>query len=253
MSVTPDNRGPAEYLQIGALAKLAGLTVRTLHHYDAVGLLVPEERTYSGRRLYSEENVRRLYRILALRQLGLPLEEIASVLDRQPDLAHAVRQHLERVEENLARQRRLQRTLRRMLELIEQRREPTLDQFVQAIEEITVIDRYYTPEQQGQLARRRDQLGDAAIRQAERDWGDLIGAVRAQQAAGTSPTDPAVLDLARQWRGLIEQFTGGDEGIRRSLATMYREEGPTASSRGTVDPELMEYVGKALAALPRST
>jgi MerR family transcriptional regulator, thiopeptide resistance regulator len=253
MSAKPDNRRPAGYMQIGALAQLAGLTVRALHHYDAIGLLVPDERSYSGRRLYSEQNVKRLYRILALRQLGLPLEEIATVLDRQPDLTEAIREHLARVEKSLARQRRLQLTLRRMLELIEQRREPTLDQFVQAIEEITMIDQYYTPERQDQLARRREQLGDAVIRQAERNWGELIEAVKAHQAAWAPSTDPAMLELARQWRGLIEQFTGGDEGIRRSLVTMYREKGPKVASRGMVDPQLMEYVGEALAALPGST
>ena len=61
-----------------------------------------------------------------------------------------------------------------------------------------------------------------------------------------------MLDLARRWRGLIEQFTGGDESIRRSLATMYRERGPEAASRGMVDTELMQYVGRALHALNRA-
>jgi MerR family transcriptional regulator, thiopeptide resistance regulator len=58
-----------------------------------------------------------------------------------------------------------------------------------------------------------------------------------------------MLELARRWQALIEQFTGGDEEIGRSLATMYREQGPKAASRGTVEPELMQYVGQALAAL----
>ena len=58
-----------------------------------------------------------------------------------------------------------------------------------------------------------------------------------------------MLELARRWQALIEQFTGGDEGIRESLACMYREQGSKAASRGMVDPELMQYVGRALAAL----
>jgi hypothetical protein len=73
--------------------------------------------------------------------------------------------------------------------------------------------------------------------------------VRAEQAAGTDPSDPRMLELAGRWRDLIEQFTGGDEGIRQSLARMYQEEGARTASRGTVDPALMEYVGKALARL----
>lgn len=243
-----DNEHTARPMQIGALAKATGLTVRTLHHYDAIGLLVPEERTYSGRRLYSEQNVRRLYRIVALRRLGLSLEEVATVLDRQTDLVRAVRRHLSRVEQGLEAQRRLRSTLARMLELLEQQREPTVEDFIQAIEETTMIEKYYTPEQQEQLARRREELGEARIRQAEREWAELIAAVKAEKDAGTPHNDPRVLELARQWRQLIEQFTGGDEGIRQSLATMYREQGAKAASRGTVDPELMRYVGQALGA-----
>lgn len=85
--------------KVGELAKTTGLTVRALHHYDKLGLLVPSERTEGGHRLYAEEDVRRLYRILALRQVGLPLTEIASLLDGEdPGLTAIVRRHLERVE-----------------------------------------------------------------------------------------------------------------------------------------------------------
>jgi hypothetical protein len=114
---------------------------------------------------------------------------------------------------------------------------------------MTMIEKYYTPEQQQQLEQRRDELVDHGIRQGERDWAALIAALRAERASGTRPTDPQMLELARQWQALIEQFTGGDEGIRRSLATMYREQGSKTASRGMVDPELMQYVGQALAAL----
>jgi DNA-binding transcriptional MerR regulator len=236
-------------VQIGALAKATGLTVRTLHHYDAIGLLVPDERSWSGRRLYSEGNIRRLYRIVALRQLGLSLGEIAAVLDEKSDLTEAVRRHLARAEKTLALQRRLERTLRRMLDQLEHQREPTIEHFIEAIEGITMSEKYYTPEQQEQLAHRRQELGDERIALAEREWAELIDSVKAEQAAGTDPTAPRMLELARRWRTLIEEFTGGDAGIRRSLASMYREEGPAAASRGAVDPELMRYVGLALAAL----
>ncbi|MEU1685299.1 MerR family transcriptional regulator [Micromonospora sp. NPDC005707] len=62
--------------RIGELRRRTGLTVRTLHHWDHVGLLRPSARTSSGHRLYDERDVGRLYRIVALRELGLPLETI---------------------------------------------------------------------------------------------------------------------------------------------------------------------------------
>ena len=62
-----------KHWKIGELARATGLTVRTLHHYDEIGLLVPSERTQAGYRLYGEQDVRRLYEIRALRDLGIPL------------------------------------------------------------------------------------------------------------------------------------------------------------------------------------
>src|SRR5215207_4103848 len=89
-------------LRIGEVARASGLTVRTLHHYDAIGLLVPAGRSGAGYRLYSDGDVRRLYRIVALRGMGFPLEEIAATLVREgEDPRPAVRRHLERIDEQL--------------------------------------------------------------------------------------------------------------------------------------------------------
>ncbi len=164
-------------------------------------------------------------------------------------LIDTVRRQLERVEQVLKLQRRLHRTLTQVLKQFEHDDEPTLDQFIEAIEVMTTIDKHYTQAQLEQLERRRNELGDAGIRQAEDDWAALIEAVSAEHANGTDASDPRMLELARRWRALIEQFTGGDEGIRRSLASMYREQGPETASRGLVDTELMQYVGQALDAL----
>ncbi|MDQ6778736.1 MAG: MerR family transcriptional regulator [Actinomycetota bacterium] len=250
--MTEHDEQSSQTMQIGALARGTGVSVRTLHHYDAIGLLKPDERTQSGRRLYSEENVRRLYRIVALRRLGLPLDEIAAVLDQDPDLVEAVRRHLAQVERSLALQRRLHRALEHLVELLESEQDPTLDEFIEAIEVMTMSEKYYTPEQQEQLAERPAELGEEGMRRAEQDWAELIAAVKAERAGGTAPTDARMRELALQWRGLIEQFTGGDEGIQRSLTTMYREEGVQSASRGMVDPELAQYVSDALAPLPQT-
>src|ERR1700751_1376359 len=66
---------------VGEVAELAGVTVRTLHHYDELGLLAPSERSGSGYRLYSYDDLARLQEILIWRQLGLALAEIKSLLD----------------------------------------------------------------------------------------------------------------------------------------------------------------------------
>jgi DNA-binding transcriptional MerR regulator len=236
-------------IRIGQLAAAVGLTVRTLHHYDAIGLLVPTERSSSGRRLYAPRDVRRLYRIVALRRLGLGLQEIGALLDQSPDLRRAVHRHLEQVEQQLELQRRLRVTLIRILEMLDAGHEPDRAQFIDAIGVMIMSESYYTAEQQERLAERRRGLGPEGMAAAERDWAQLIEAVRVERDNGTDPAAPRMQELARRWRGLIEQFTGGDEGIRRSLARMYLKEGPQAASRGMVDPELMRYMGDALARL----
>ncbi len=67
-------------LKIGELAKRTGLTVRTLHHYDQVGLLTPANRSRAGYRLYDEKDLHRLQQIMSMRALGLSLQEIGEML-----------------------------------------------------------------------------------------------------------------------------------------------------------------------------
>lgn len=231
--------------QVGELAELTGLTIRTLHHYDEIGLLVPSERTAAGYRLYDDADVRRLYRIVALRRLGLALEDVAGCLDREgADPRDAVRRHLAEVESQLAAKQELRRLLVRILDALDQG-ESSSDRFIDAIEVMTMFDKYYTPEQLAALEQRRRDLGHEAIESAQDEWTELIAAVGAQRARGTDPADPRVQELARRWNELIEQFTGGDPGIRASLQRLYEEEGVERASRGAVDPELMSYVQAA--------
>jgi DNA-binding transcriptional MerR regulator len=78
---------------VGDLARLTGVTVRTLHHYDEIGLCRPSQRNAAGYRLYNDADVLRLQQILVLRELGLPLDEIASAISGEPDRAALLRQH----------------------------------------------------------------------------------------------------------------------------------------------------------------
>jgi MerR family transcriptional regulator, thiopeptide resistance regulator len=239
----------ARPLHIGEMAKATGLTVRTLRHYDEIGLLVPSERSAAGYRLYRDGDLRRLYRILALRGMGFPLEEIAATLAREgEDPRPAVRRHLERIDEQLRLARRLRSRLTRILDLLDRTDEPSGDQFIEAIEVMTRMERYYTPEQREQLEQRAATLGDDGLRQAEADWAELIAAVEAERGAGTDPADRKLDPLVERWTGLIEQFTGGDPGIRASLQEMYETEGPERASRGAVNAETMAYAMRAIAA-----
>ena len=236
-------------LQIGEVARASGLTVRTLHHYDEIGLLVPSARSEAGYRLYGAADVRRLYRILALRGMGFPLEEIAATLVREgEDPRPAVRRHLERIDEQLRLAGQLRARLTHILDVLDRSDEPSGDQFIDAIEVMTRMERYYTPEQLEQLAERAGALGEEGMQRAQDEWAALIAEVEAERLAGTDPADPKLDPLVARWTALVEQFTGGDPGIRASLQRLYDTEGPERASQGVVNAETMAYAGRAMAA-----
>jgi DNA-binding transcriptional MerR regulator len=236
--------------RVGELARATGLTVRTLHHYDEVGLLKPSARTAAGHRLYSGDDVRKLYSIVALRQLGFSLADVGDLIHRGAvDAAEATRRRLAEIDRQLVAQQGLRGRLAALLEVLERNGEVSPEQLAEIVEAMTMHERYYTPEQLAELERRREELGgDEAMKKAEQQWADLIAAVRAEKDRGTDPADPRMQELASQWTALIEQFTGGDPGVMRSLQSMYEQEGPEKASRGMVDRELMEYAQRAIAA-----
>ena len=235
--------------RIGEVAAATGLTVRTLHHYDEIGLLAPSGRSEAGHRLYGDDDLRRLYRIVALRRLGLSLDEIAAALEHEgPKLQAAVRAHLARVEEQLAATAQLRDRLVRILDALGEEAGPSSRQLIETIEVMTMHEQYYTPEQLEQLAARREALGEEGMRKAQDDWAELIAEVEAEREAGTDPADPRVQALMERWQALIQAFTGGDPGITASLKRMYSEQGAEQASRGAMPPGLQEYVGRGMAA-----
>lgn len=235
--------------RVGELARATGLTVRTLHHYDEVGLLKPSGRTPAGHRLYSGDDVRALYSIVALRGLGFSLAEIGALVRDGVDAREATKRRLAELDRQLVVQRRLRHRLAELLEVLERDGEMPPGQLVEIVEEMTMHEKYYTPEQLAELERRREELGgDDAMKRAEQEWSDVIAAVRAEMEQGTDPADSRMQELAARWTGLIEQFTGGDPAVMKSLQTMYDQEGPEQASRGMVDREVMEYAQRAIAA-----
>ena len=236
----------AKRWKVGELATATGLTVRTLHHYDEIGLLVPSERTDSGHRLYSGADVTKLYRIAALRDLGLSLEDIGRWFEQGDDPAKLVRRHLEEVQRQLDLNERLRDRLVQILDALDREEEPDAESFIRTVEVMTMHEKYYTPEQLEQLEKRRQEFGPEGMERAQQEWADLIAEVEAEFNAGTPPTDVKLKPLIERWNKLIEAFTGGDPGIRESLQKMYDAEGSEVASRNMVDPDVMAYMHQAM-------
>jgi DNA-binding transcriptional MerR regulator len=235
-----------ETLTVGTVAKRTGLSVRTLHHYDAIGLLTPARRTEAGYRLYSVRDLMRLQQVVLLRSLGLPLDDIAESLARGGQtLLRTIEEHTRRLHRRIEREQALCRRLEATALRLRRREMPTIDEILQIIVEVAVSEKYFTPEQRDWIKRRAEEVGPERIKQVEQvEWPTLIAEVRAEMDKGTPPDAPHVRALAERWTGLVEEFTNGNLGIARAVATVYKNE-PSMRQKTGIDGAMMEYVSRA--------
>lgn len=235
--------------RVGELAEAAGVSVRTLRHYDSIGLVRPAHRSASGYREYTGRDVRRLYQVLALRSLGLRLDEVRSAIDADgDDLLALVERQIQRVDAQIRFAERLRARLGAMAMTLRTDHAPPFTAMLEVLEVMAMVNRYYTPEQLEALEQRANDLGPQGLRAAESAWTTLIAEVEAARAANVDPASDAAQALAARWQALIEEFTGGDPGIRASLQALYEGEGSAAASQGAVSTDLMAYVQAAIEA-----
>ncbi|BCJ48132.1 transcriptional regulator [Actinoplanes ianthinogenes] len=144
--------------RVGELARATRVTVRALHHYDRLGLLVPSARTAGGHRCYTGDDVRRLHVILALRGFGLSLAEIRDTLgEAAGDPIGLLRHQLAEVEERIRRGISLRSRLHGVLGELDRMAEPSTSQFLQLIEEMVTMSAPLTPEQLAEMQRKRSE------------------------------------------------------------------------------------------------
>src|SRR5262245_11755936 len=214
-------------LKVGELARRTGLTIRTLHHYDGIGLVRPSLHTEAGHRLYTAADVARLQQVLSLRQLGFSLEEVRDCLQR-PDFSplEVIRLHVARLREQIELQRGLCERLEALAAYFRTAGEVSADDFLRAIEVMTMIENYYTPEQLESLRKRREEAAAAGVdiaKQGTADWGQLLEQYRVEMEKGTDPADPKLQELEKRRQALVNAFTGGDKGIEQNLKRLWAE------------------------------
>ena len=238
--------------KVGELARRTGVSVRALHHYDAIGLLRPSLRTPSGHRLYGRPDVERLQQIQSLRAMGISLDEVGRLLDGGAALTprRVLALHAERARREAGRQARLAERLTRLGADMDAARIVSLDELCRLIEEITRMDQYFTPEQLDVLRERRERAGPERMQAVQAEWAEIIPAVQAAMDRGADPGSPEVVALARRWTALTHEFTGGDPQMEASVRALYAREGDTLRQRhGAVPtPAMFPYIARAVAA-----
>ncbi|MDH6542505.1 MerR family transcriptional regulator [Streptomyces sp. SPB4] len=245
--------------KVGTLAEASGLTVRTLHHWDRIGLLGPSRRTAAGHREYTEQDVIRLYQVLALRRLGLGLESIATCLDVGIDPVRLVREQLAGVEASLASLEVLRQRLAHIHAELASERAPEISALISALRTMggagpeggQALRRHLDDDRIRALQDRAAGLGPAAHYLLEVEWPELYRRAEALRAAGVEPTDPRVGKLVARMDELGSLFTGGDSGISAAVRSAWRHEpaamsgDPTAPADGW--PDLAAYLDRARA------
>ena len=244
---------PCRMMKIGTLAKKTGLTIRTLHYYEEIGLLAPSCRTASGHRLYGVEDVGRLQQIVSLRQLGFALADVRACLD-QPDfsLQRTIELRLARLREEMALQERLHRHLEAVADHLRAGHDVSAEDLTQLIKVMTMIEPYYTPEQLEDLKERRAQVGEARIQEVQQLWEALFAAFDKARLGGVDPASLEVQALAQRAEALIGEMTGGDAGIRQSLNEAVKQDTEAMYEAWGITPELGAYYGDAMQALHAS-
>jgi len=220
-----------EQYQAIDFARLAGVTVRTLHHYDQIGLLKPSSYTDAGYRLYRKRDLIRLQQIVTLKFIGFSLTQIKNLLNSNSfDLAIALYQQKEIIAEKRQQLDMAIKAIDKAQSLLATNDEPDWEAFKQIIEVINMqsnmdwTKKYYSSEAQQKIAERATTISPEVIEQGQRDWTTLIREVETAVSEGVDPNSERAAGLASRWSTLIKAFTGGDPEIQAGLNKMYSDQ-----------------------------
>jgi MerR family transcriptional regulator, thiopeptide resistance regulator len=241
---------------VSEFAAKAGVTVRTLHHYDRLGLLRPGGRSSAGYRLYGERELTHLQQITTLKFIGLPLKQIKDLLDRGDlDLATTLRLQRGLLAEKGQQINRAIQAIDEAERAMKSSRRPdwaALKKIIEVMEMDNTMDwtkKYYSPEAQAKVEERKKLWTPELQAKVSRDWEELVKEVEAAMTAGETPDGAKAQALAARWTELVRGFTGGDAEIQKGVNKVWadRSNWPTAVPSYFTD-EVLAFMMKAMVA-----
>ncbi|WP_181777433.1 MerR family transcriptional regulator [Amycolatopsis pittospori] len=216
---------------VGKVAALSGVTVRTLHHYDEIGLLSPSRRTGAGYRSYSEDDLDRLQRILFYRELGLGLDAIAKIVDDpQLDALEHLRRQRALLTERIGELTRMAESVDRVIQAKEVGAALTPE------ERFEVFGEFSEPEGYAEEVVRRwgdtPQWRAAAVPLSKEEWieaekvrQDWVRRLLDVVDSGASADSVPAMDLAEEHRLMMAAFMGDcAHPVHRGIADLYAAE-----------------------------
>jgi len=225
-------------LRVGELAKRTGLTVRALHHYDSIGLLRPSGRSESGYRLYSRDDVARLHGIQTLRRMGLPLGEVAQLLDGGGATLQAIlAQQIGTLDQEIVQAQALRERLGVMQLILARGGQPGVDDWLASLSMMSTFEQYFSAAEL-RLIFERWKLYHA-------EWPPLLKAIHEAMERGVLPDSIELQPLARRWMDVSARWANGDLALLKRWGSMLREQ-PGLPLPDAMDRTLLEYIGQAV-------
>jgi len=229
-------------LKIGELAKKAGLSVRALHHYDAIGLLSPSQRTEGGARLYGRDDLVRLHRIEALKRFGYSLPDIQASLDGPLDGGplRVLQRQIAELEAQASRAQRLGRHLQHLADLVSAGGETSTADWLDTLELMNMYQKHLDDHELDALLA----SGPDTVAPTDPAWAELIGEMsHAVQRALPADSGEAQA-LAWRWIRLVVRLTRNDPVLAAKLMAMQIGE-PRAQQIVGITAEMLAWIDDA--------
>ncbi|MDX2092595.1 MAG: MerR family transcriptional regulator [Kofleriaceae bacterium] len=241
---------------VGELAKLTGVTVRALHHYDEIGLVRPSQRNSAGHRLYDDRDALRLQQVMLFRELGLPLDEIAAAIDEAPSREELLRRHRDALIVKRGKLDQMLAAVDAALDTIEKGKPMQPEDFKHLFDgfdpteyEAEARERWGETDAYKESARRTKTYGKADWERMKEEANAINQQLVACMNAGAPPDDPRTQAAVDAHRLHIDTwFYPCSKEMHKNLGAMYVADERFTKNLDKVAPGFARYLSEAIAA-----
>lgn len=224
-------------MRSGEIARKTGISIRTLHYYEEVGLLASVQRTRSGHRRYGVKEIARLQQIRSLQQIGLSLADIRDTLAGSEPLG-VIQYHLKESRKRLDELQELIERLENLCRVMAEEDQVTTGELLHTIAVMSLTDRHFGSPKTGELLSRHQEI-EASV------WSSMVEDLLDEIRRGTPPESTHARALTRRWRGSIKLLMGDDLMTDEDLVAMFRADPQAAHDHG-LDEEAVTWLHRAL-------
>lgn len=237
-----------EYWKVGELATLTGLTIRTLRYYDQIELFSPSQYTESGHRLYTKSDLSTLQQILALKQIGLSLDDIKTVIaNKEKGFAtNIIETQITRIKRDIQVQQNLLNELESALKTIRSKKTMSVEEVTKLLGAMKMYqEKYFTKNQLDMMKNYYEQYDEDTLKEVEKEFNMILKKIQFEKENGTLPNSSKVQALAKKWGDIVYSFIGDDHDLRKRTEKFHAEN-PDNDLRFGMDAELYKYIQEAL-------